>query len=106
MTQLLLVSVVHLQSDWQHRFDVALTKSRPFYTAAGPVEVPMMRIHAAFRVANLAECKCRVLELPYAVSDGPNNRFIGQSSDAENFFFEKCGIVIFLHTYFDQAYGL
>ena len=69
LTKIILINAVHFEGKWYQKFDTARTRLRPFYQTFGrkPLAVPMMRIYAPFRVAELPELDARCLELPYAV---------------------------------------
>ena len=61
-----LLSAVHFQGTWQHKFDASLTKDADFRLPGGPIlRCRMMENKDAYRVFRTPDSKVRAVELPY-----------------------------------------
>ena len=66
MTALVLVNAIYFSGNWVHQFKEDDTKPGPFYTSPGQsVDMPMMYLKKYLKLSEIAEWKCRMLELPY-----------------------------------------
>ncbi|XP_019643568.1 PREDICTED: leukocyte elastase inhibitor-like [Branchiostoma belcheri] len=67
LTRLVLVNAVYFKGTWQTQFDPDETYDRKFFpTSDNHFTVPTMHQRGKFRVAELENLRCRMLELPYA----------------------------------------
>nr|ABW74215.1 antithrombin-like protein [Branchiostoma belcheri tsingtauense] len=67
LTTLVLVNAVYFKGTWQTQFDPEETYARKFFpTPENHFAVPTMHQRGKFRVAELPNLRCRMLELPYA----------------------------------------
>ncbi|XP_035683359.1 leukocyte elastase inhibitor A-like isoform X2 [Branchiostoma floridae] len=67
LTRLVLVNAVYFKGTWQTQFDPRETYDRKFFASSGNhVTTPTMHQRGKFRMADLPNLRCRMLELPYA----------------------------------------
>jgi serine protease inhibitor len=98
-TRMVLCNAIYFKGKWQTQFRSRDTRPQPFYVNTNEtVTVPMMSLHAHFKMAYADNDSIRLLELPYVGNDlsmvillpvaeppwqGPNQPRISELSDLE-----------------------
>jgi serine protease inhibitor len=99
LTRLVLCNAIYFKGKWQTQFRTSDTRPRPFYLSPNEmVTVPMMSLHAHFKLTYAGHGSIGLLELPYVGNDlsmvillpvaeppwqGPNQPRISELSDLE-----------------------
>jgi len=67
LTRLVLTNAIYFKGKWERQFDKAATRSEPFFTFTGKVDVPMM--HQTGNFGYMEEAGFQALEMPYQGRD-------------------------------------